>query len=111
MNRLLTTTTLVGLSLLLLVPNNMFADDSGVVVSWGTQTIPLSFYQARRITAVAAGSTHTIFLRSDGTVATLGDHYYGQTTVPTSLTGIVQVAAGVRHSLALKSDGTVSGWG
>jgi alpha-tubulin suppressor-like RCC1 family protein len=36
---------------------------------------------------------------------------YGQTLVPSGLTGVVQVAAGTFHSLALKPDGTVVAWG
>ena len=34
---------------------------------------------------------------------------YGQTTVPSGLSGVVQVAAGTGHSLALLGDGTVVG--
>ena len=55
---------------------------------------------------VAAGSYHTVGLKSDGTVVAVGDNYYGQCNVG-NWTNIVQVAAGYEHTLGLKSDGTV----
>jgi pimeloyl-ACP methyl ester carboxylesterase len=61
--------------------------------------------------AVAAGGDHSLALKSDGTVVSWGDNEYGQSTVPTGLSGVVAVAAGGDHSLALKSDGTVVSWG
>ncbi|HWI57763.1 MAG TPA: immunoglobulin domain-containing protein, partial [Bacillota bacterium] len=36
---------------------------------------------------------------------------FGQSQVPTNLTGVTAIAAGGYHSLALKSDGRVTGWG
>lgn len=55
---------------------------------------------------IAAGSRHTVGLRSDGTVVAVGDNTYGQTKV-SSWSGVIQVAAGARHTVGLKSDGTV----
>lgn len=71
---------------------------------------------------IAAGNSHTVALKSNGTVWAWGDNYYGQlgdgttTDRPTAvqangLTGIVSVAAGYFHTVALKSDGTVWAWG
>jgi alpha-tubulin suppressor-like RCC1 family protein len=76
-------------------------------------------------TAVAAGSYHSLALRSDGTVWGWGTNSSGQlgdttTTSPrrsavqvSGLTGstVVAIAAGGLHSLALLSDGTVREWG
>ncbi len=70
------------------------------------------------ITAVAAGSEHSIFLKNDGTVWACGLNVYGQlgdgtttqrlTPVQVSgLTGITSVGAGGLHSLFVKNDGTV----
>ena len=63
------------------------------------------------IVAIAAGNTHSLALRGDGTVLAWGDNSWGQTAVPTGLTNVVALAGGQYHSLALKSDGTVVAWG
>jgi len=55
---------------------------------------------------VAAGGAHTVGVKSDGTVATVGLNDEGQLDVG-GWTGITQVAAGVFHTVGVKSDGTV----
>ncbi|WP_407542177.1 hypothetical protein Q0M94_18115 (plasmid) [Deinococcus radiomollis] len=62
-------------------------------------------------TPLAGGQSHSLALKSGGTVAAWGANTNGQTTVPTGLNGVVAVAAGQYHSLALKSGGTVVAWG
>ena len=79
--------------------------------------------------SIAVGSSHSVALCSDGTVATWGNNTYGQlgdgtnnnSNVPVAVTRssgtalynktVVAVAAGFNHSLALCSDGTVAAWG
>ncbi len=56
--------------------------------------------------AVAAGSYHTIGLKSDGTVIAAGWNKHGQCNV-SGWRDIVAVAAGCAHTLGLQSDGTV----
>lgn len=50
-------------------------------------------------------------IKNDGTVVAWGYNAYGQTNVPSGLSGVVAVAAGWYHSLALREDGTVTAWG
>jgi hypothetical protein len=63
---------------------------------------------------VAAGSTHSLALRSDGTV-TLWGHiiFSGITNVPPEATNVVALALGpgAQHALVLRADGTVVDWG
>jgi alpha-tubulin suppressor-like RCC1 family protein len=81
------------------------------------------------VTALAAGSGHSLALRSDGTVWGWGDGAYGaladgQVSAHTvrapiqvkdgagvALSGVTAIAAGVNFSMALKADGTVWTWG
>ena len=61
--------------------------------------------------AIAAGSYHTVVLRTDGSVVAWGDNNYGQTDVPNGLKDMTAVAAGSRHTVALRTDGSVVAWG
>ena len=73
---------------------------------------------------VAAGYSHTVALRSDGTVVAWGNNLYGQLGDGTKternspvevhgLNGVTAVSVGEDgyHTVALKSDGTVVAWG
>gem|GEM_PF-2254638 len=119
----------------------------GTVWAWGcnsggrlgdgsteNRTVPVQVYgpggqgYLTDIVALAAGSSHSLALRSDGTVWAWGYNGNGQlgdgTTINRStpvqvkgpggagyLTGVVAVAAGWYHSLAVSSDGTAWAWG
>ncbi len=61
--------------------------------------------------AVAAGSMHSLALRSDGAIAAFGDNGDGACNVPSPNTGFIAVGAGDSHSLAIRSGGVVAAWG
>lgn len=82
------------------------------------------------VKAIAAGSSHTLWLRTDGTVWAAGGTNNGQLGIGDTsgayfspvqvlggeqgskyLTDVVAVAAGSFHSLAVTRDGTVYAWG
>ena len=76
------------------------------------------------VTAIAAGGTHSLAMKSDGSVwswgykVTLGDGGIsgGDRPTPATVIGInnpnnAAITAGCSHSLVLKNDGTVEGWG
>lgn len=109
----------------------------GTVWTWGDNTYgqlgdgttkdqvsPVQVVGLSDVIAVAGGcfNTHTLALKSDGTVWAWGDSSFGQLGDGTTtshvtpqqvpgLSGIVAIAAGDAHSLALKDDGTVWAWG
>ncbi len=83
------------------------------VVAWGDDHYGLTNVPAglADVMAIAAGETHILALKRDGTVVGWGDNQYGQTDVPVALSNAAAIAAGGTHGLALKSDGTVVAWG
>ena len=73
-------------------------------------------------TAIAAGNSHTVALKQDGTVwawgnngsGRLGDGSTTSSRTPVQvadLENVVAIAAGNSHTVALKQDGTVWAWG
>ena len=83
-------------------------------LSYGTN-IPTGL---SNVTAVAAGASYVMALKSDGLVRTwlepaagiLGSPL-GVTNIPVSVTNVMAIAAGYDHCLALRSNGTVIAWG
>ena len=83
----------------------------------GTGTNRLTPVQvASGVAAVAAGQTHSLFLKTDGTLwgmgnngnGQLGDGTTTQRTTPVQVaSGVAAMAAGENHSLFLKTDGTL----
>ena len=84
--------------------------------------VPAQVQSLNGITAISAGSYHSMALKNDETVWTWGFNSYGQlgdgttanSTTPvevTDLEGVTAISAGGSHSIALKSDETVWVWG
>ncbi len=85
-------------------------------------SVPIQVQGFTQATAIAASDTHTLALRSDGTVWGVGTNTSGQlgdatkvsSRMPVQALGLPQVtaiASGWRHSVALTKDGTVWAWG
>jgi alpha-tubulin suppressor-like RCC1 family protein/sugar lactone lactonase YvrE len=88
--------------------------------------LPIAVSSLSGVTAIAAGSRHSLALMSNGTVMAWGDNERGQlgdgksgaeqeyNDVPvgvSGLSGVTAIAAGGGHSVALLSNGTVDAWG
>ena len=116
--------------------------EDGTVWAWGSNTsgqdnrlsgqlgdgdiassdTPLEVGGLGGVEAVAAGASHGLALKNDGTVRAWGDNFFGElgdgtkTDSPTpvrasDLDGVEAVEGGGSHSLALKDDGSVWAWG
>ncbi|MCX6952060.1 MAG: hypothetical protein NTV51_07820 [Verrucomicrobia bacterium] len=85
------------------------------VVGWGRNDQGQSTLPAgvTSVLAVAAGYTHSVALKSDGTLVTWGASSNSQfpVTLPAGLSDVVAVAAGADITVAIKGDGTVGTWG
>jgi alpha-tubulin suppressor-like RCC1 family protein len=111
---------------------------NGTVLSWGDDTSgqignglasagdnaenPVAVNGLTGVTAVSAGTEHSLALLSNGTVMAWGDNTRGElgdgthtsSAVPVAvkgLTGVKAVSAGNEFSLALLTDGRVMAWG
>ena len=64
------------------------------------------------VIAIAAGESHTVALKDDGSVVMWGANQQGPVAVPVAArSGVIAIAAGAWHTLALKADGSVLAWG
>ena len=93
--------------------SSLLAADAGEggIIGWGgSHFYSLPFFSGP-VVKVAAGGSHSLALRSNGTVLAWGNKSYVQTTAPPAATNVMAIAAGAIHSLALCSNGTVLAWG
>ncbi|MBN1846451.1 MAG: hypothetical protein JW810_12250 [Sedimentisphaerales bacterium] len=61
--------------------------------------------------AIAAGLSHSLGLRLDGSIVGKGNNSFGQLAVPPPNQGFAAIAAGWDYSLALRSDRSLAAWG
>jgi alpha-tubulin suppressor-like RCC1 family protein len=113
-------------------------DQAGLVRAWGynhegelgdgttdDSNVPVAA-NIENVKAIAAGCSHSLALKEDGSVWAWGDNFYGQlgngksgagehSDLPIKVadigTGAKAIAAGENFSLALMKDGTVKAWG
>lgn len=83
------------------------------VVAWGRNleeqtNVPLGLSD---VSAIAAGHSHSLALRREGTVVAWGNNSVGQATVPTGLSNVTAISAKLHQSVALRRDGSVVAWG
>jgi alpha-tubulin suppressor-like RCC1 family protein len=102
--------------------NNSGQIGNGMALTLSVLT-PFQVPGLSNVTAVAAGSSHNLVLRNDGSVWSWGSNGSGElgrgaTSPPDAtpaaipgLSGITAIAAGASFSMALKADGTVWTWG
>lgn len=92
------------------------ADDLGQLGDYRIPPITLPALAETNVSTIAAGSSHTLFVKTDGTLWVNGWNNYGQLGTgnaanqpfPVQITTNVKaVAAGDFHSLFLKTDGTL----
>ncbi len=63
------------------------------------------------VTDIAAGKSHTVAIKADGSVAAWGSNNDSQSTVPAGLGVVARIAAGDYHTVALKVNGSLAAWG
>jgi alpha-tubulin suppressor-like RCC1 family protein len=100
------------------VGSNQRFKTGGRITSWGLNTYNVTNIPSglTNVLAVAGGGTHSLALRTDGTVRAWGggnayDGGVGATNVPAGLSNVIAIAAGNYFSLGLRSNATVAAWG
>ncbi|WP_347598636.1 hypothetical protein [Acrocarpospora sp. B8E8] len=91
--------------------------------SGNPQPTPVAVLGLSNIVDIDAGTAHALALKSDGTIWSWGDNYFGQLGIgsygdfhPTprrvpGMSAVTAAAAGEGHSLVLRSDGRIWAWG
>ena len=97
---------LCTLALLASAPANAHAQ--GSLVSWGYDGYgQVSDTPAGNFFAVAAGSVHSVAIRTDGSLVSWGSGF-GQVSGPAGT--FIAVAVGDFHNVAIRADGTLVSW-
>lgn len=88
--------------------------ESGLVLDLDTSSLPGSVILEREldynIQILAAGYAHTVGLKNDGTVVSVGSAWFGEQNV-SGWTDIKSIATTTWNTIGLRSDGTVVGAG
>lgn len=87
------------------------AQSASSAVGWGYYNLAGFPADTTNIVSIAIAGSHSLALKSDGTLVAYGSIGNNPADVPTGLTGVTAIAVSSGHNLALKSDGTVEAWG
>jgi alpha-tubulin suppressor-like RCC1 family protein len=102
--------------------NNEFGQLGDGTSGSGVKAVIPKQIVASNVTAIAAGNSHSLFLKSDGSLWAMGRNYDGElgdgtysgTNRPKQVvaSNVTAIAAGESHTLFLKSDGSLwaTGW-
>jgi len=71
------------------------------IIAWGDQTFDSSDFPITNAVAISAGASHSLTLKSDGSIVGWGYNGDGQATPPAG-SDFVAIAAGGGHCLALR---------
>lgn len=98
--------------------NGQLGDNSTQSKSAPAQVLSTSGQALTGVKAIAAGLSHSLFLKTDGTVWFCGTGYSGNGSLTVNQTYASQIATGVKaisatwnHSLLLRDDGSVAAFG
>jgi hypothetical protein len=85
----------------------------GPVFAWGSNAsgqtdVPPDLSE---VVAIAAGSAHSLALKSDGTVVGWGSNGFTESTIRPWMTNVAAILAGDQFSVILYSNGIVRAWG
>lgn len=114
-SRLPSTVAVIG-AICAIASGHRSSADGGQVVGWGAYAYgnarpPMTSVLPWK--SVAAGASHTLAIRADGSLAGWGRASHEQVTLPQDLQagGVTQVSGGALHSVALTVAGKVRAWG
>lgn len=87
------------------------ADGTAIVDAVDRVPVQIGGEILRGVTAIAAGSSHSLAIRDSGLVSAWGANTSGCCDVPSDLGASTAIAAGRSFSMALREDGGVRCWG